>query len=70
MSFNFVKILKRMLRAETVGQAQPLLVVLHNPGVSSKVVVSVSVILDLGVLAHCVDLVLLQLTYATTQCWM
>ena len=70
MSFNFVKILKRMLRAETVGQAQPLLVVLNDPGVPSEVVVSVSVILDLGVLAFCVDLVLLQLTYATTQCWM
>ena len=70
MSFHFVKILKCIFRAETVGQAQPLLVLLHDPGVSSEVAVSVRFILDLGVLAHCVDLVLLQLTYATTQCWM
>ena len=70
MCYHFVKILHRIRGAETVGQAQPLLVLLHDPGVSSEVAVSVRFILDLGVLAHCVDLVLLQLTYATTQWWM
>ena len=69
MILDFCKILYSILRGETVGQAQPLLVLLHDPSVPSEVAVSINFVLDLCVLALCVDVVFLQFSNTSAEWW-